>query len=330
MSQRTQTIHWTEVTLAVPEGWGELVTDELEAWAGGGRVSLEHLGDLVTARAWRPCDASADEPCELEPDPLKPASATSAGAQQSATLHELRQRFVDLAQRSGCPELAEVSPTVRCIPDCNWSASWRTGWHPFRVGRVVILPAGHEAPLRSDDVVLRLNPGGAFGTGRHGSTRGCLKALQRQLVPGQRIIDAGCGSGILAVAAALLGAEEVTAFDVDIAAVRHTERLAREHGVADRVVLAHADLDLLLSLDRPTDGLLANIDESVLVPNASKLRHCLRAGSWFALGGTRADVDDQLSPALTAAGLHVERIDASARWRTHIGRRPRAGQLTPS
>lgn len=330
MSQRTQPDHWTEVTLAVPEGWGELVTDELAAWAGSGRVSLERSGDVITARAWRPCSAANGAPHFAEPGSLRSADTASENGDAGDANHELQRRFTDLALRSGCPELADISPTVRCIPDCDWSATWRTGWRPFRVGRVVILPAGREAPLRSNDVVLRLNPGGAFGTGRHGSTRGCLKALQRQLVPGQRLIDAGCGSGILAVAAALLGAEEVTAFDTDIDAVRHTDRLAREHGVGDRVVLAHADLDLLTCLDRPTDGLLANIDESVLVANAAKMRHCLRAGSWFALGGTRADVHDQLSPALTAAGLEVERIEASARWRTHIGRRPLAGQLTPS
>lgn len=330
MSQRTQPHHWTEVTLAVPEGWGELVTDELAAWAGNGRVSLESSGAGVTARAWRPCSTPAGEPHFTEPGSLRPVATATGQSDAGEASRELVSRFADLARRSGCPELAEILPTVRCIPDSDWSSTWRTGWHPFRVGRVVILPAGHEAPLRSDDVVLRLNPGGAFGTGRHGSTRGCLKALQRQLVPGQRLIDAGCGSGILAVAAALLGAEEVTAFDLDIDAVRHTDRLAREHGVGDRVVLAHADLDLLERLDRPTDGLLANIDESVLVANASKMRHCLRAGAWFALGGTRADVHDQLSPALIAEGLEVERVDASARWRTHIGRRPRVGHLAPS
>ncbi|MFT7462880.1 MAG: ribosomal protein L11 methyltransferase [Pseudohongiellaceae bacterium] len=294
--------HWTEVTLQVPPGWGELVADELAAWAGGQSVGLETVNGVITARAWR-------------------QSQSRFAESEDAAAAELRQRFADLAQRSGCDELADLRPSVRRIADRDWAASWRDSWRPFRVGRVVILPAGHEAPVRDNDIVLRVDPGRAFGTGRHGSTRGCLKALQQRLVPGQRVIDAGCGSGILAVVAALLGADEVTAFDVDIEAVRHTERLAREHGVSDRIVLAVADLDLLEQLDRPTDGLLANIDESVLVPQAGKLTHCLRVGSWFALGGTRADKADQLAPALAANGLTLDRVEASARWRTHIGQR---------
>lgn len=325
MSQSPSPDHWTEVSIRVPQGWGELVADELAAWAGGRRVGLETRGNVVTARAWRPAlDEPGDESSTALAASDHAGSASSQGADHAAE-DELRRRFADLAKRSGCDELGTLSPRVRRIPDCDWASTWRDSWRPFRVGRVVILPAGHEAPVRDDDVVLRVDPGGAFGTGRHGSTRGCLKALQQLLVPGQRLVDAGCGSGILAVTAALLGAEEVTAFDVDVEAVRHTERLAREHGVADRVVLAVADLDLLGQLDRPSDGLLANIDETVLVPGAGQLASCLRPGGWFALGGTRADRDDRLAPALAAVGLQLERVESSARWRTHIGRRPRSG-----
>lgn len=287
---------WTEASVAVPRSWGELVAEELAAWAGGRPAGVEHRGAAVTARAWRPADEHAEA--------------------------ELSSRLEALARRTGAGELSGLQPRFRQVADRDWDSAWMEHWRPFRVGRVALVPEGSEPRLRPDDLPLRIAPGRAFGTGLHATTRTCLRALQKRVRPGQRLVDAGCGSGILAVAALLLGAGEVTAFDVDIEAVRHTERLAREHGVQDRLVLAVGDLSLLGQLGRRVHGLLANIEDRVLAPGAPRLASCLRPDGWFVLGGCRADRPDAVAPALQEAGLTVERIVTSKRWRSHQGRRP--------
>lgn len=290
---------WTEASVAVPVSWGELVAEELAAWAGGRPAGVEHRGTAITARAWRPADEPGDD-----------------------AQGELARRLTELARRTGCDELSALRPSFRNLADRDWDQSWMEHWRPFRVGHIALVPEGTTPTLRADDLALRIAPGRAFGTGLHATTRTCLRALQQRIQPGQRLVDAGCGSGILAVAALLLGADEVTAFDVDIEAVRHTERLAREHGVQDRLVLAVGDLTLLGAINRRVDGLLANIEDRVLAPGAPRLASCLRPGAWFVLGGCRADREDKVAPALAQAGLNVERVVTCGKWRSHQGQRP--------
>jgi ribosomal protein L11 methyltransferase len=117
-------------------------------------------------------------------------------------------------------------PQIRALAEMDWANAWKTSYHPFRVGRrFLVIPAWlqGQVPLGEGDLPLILEPGMAFGTGLHPSTQLCLMAMEAWMSPGQRVLDAGCGSGILAIGAALLGAGSVDAFDIDPIAVRAAE-----------------------------------------------------------------------------------------------------------
>ena len=114
-------------------------------------------------------------------------------------------------------------PQVCALAETDWASAWKASYHPFRIGRrFLVIPAWQrdQVSLGPEDLPIVLDPGMAFGTGLHPSTQLCLIAMEGLIEPGQRVLDAGCGSGILTIGAALLGAASVDAFDVDPIAVR--------------------------------------------------------------------------------------------------------------
>ncbi len=117
-------------------------------------------------------------------------------------------------------------PRVRPLAEDDWANAWKASYHPLRIGRRFwIIPAWQSADVQpgSDDLPVYLDPGMAFGTGLHPSTQLCMAAMEDAVKPGDRVLDAGCGSGILSIAAARLGAGQIDAFDIDPIAVRATE-----------------------------------------------------------------------------------------------------------
>jgi ribosomal protein L11 methyltransferase len=122
-----------------------------------------------------------------------------------------------------------AQPVIRRLADEDWANAWKAGYQPLHVGRsILIIPAWMQGEVTPapDELPIVLDPGMAFGTGLHPSTQLCLRALEDVLQPGDRVLDAGCGSGILSIAAARLGAGSVDAFDIDPIAVRATEENA--------------------------------------------------------------------------------------------------------
>jgi ribosomal protein L11 methyltransferase len=154
-------------------------------------------------------------------------------------------------------------PSYEWVDEQDWEEAWKRHYHPITVGeRLVIQPAWMEVE-HSNRIPLMMDPGMAFGTGTHPTTQLCLKALENSLKAGESVIDLGCGSGILSIAAARLGASHVIALDIDPIAVQNTRENGQRNGVEQLISVHQGSLDLLLSpsfSDRiPTDLLLANI-----------------------------------------------------------------------
>lgn len=168
------------------------------------------------------------------------------------------------------------------IQDRAWEREWLKDFHAMRFGRRLWVVPSHE-PLPQDPaaVAVRLDPGLAFGTGTHPSTAMCLAWLDAHLAPGCRVIDYGCGSGVLAVAAAKLGAARVDAFDIDPQALIATRDNAVANGVGDRVFV-HECTD---TLPHGADVLLANILAGTLIELAPQLAARVTAGGRLVLGG---------------------------------------------
>lgn len=197
---------------------------------------------------------------------------------------------------------------ARSVHEADWAESWKPAFPVQRIGRsIVIRPSWRRHRGAPGDVVLVVDPGIAFGTGLHPSTRLCLRQIERWSdegrVTGARVLDVGSGSGILALAAARLGAARVVALDTDPLAVEATESNARRNRVA-RVVRARRGS--IPTGEPPFDLVLANLVASMIVEMAARLTAELRPeGGRLVTGGVFADREAEVRRALNAAGLHV-------------------------
>jgi ribosomal protein L11 methyltransferase len=184
-----------------------------------------------------------------------------------------------------------TEPARRTLADADWRDSYKAHFHAWRFGRLHWVPVWERATfsLPPGDAVLWLDPGLAFGTGNHETTRLCVERLVALSAGGEarRVVDAGCGSGILALSAALLGHGDVTGFDNDPEAVKVSRENAESNGLADRVRFFAADLAAGLA-DSTTDILMANIQADVLMRGAGELTNAVAPGGALILSGILA------------------------------------------
>jgi ribosomal protein L11 methyltransferase len=223
----------------------------------------------------------------------------------------------ELARRLG--QALNITPErigARHVADRAWEREWLRDFHAMRFGERLWVCPHHEEVSAAHAVVLRLDPGLAFGTGTHASTALCLTWLDAHLTPGARVIDFGCGSGILAVAAALLGAAEVHAFDIDPQALSATAENAAANGVACRVQV-HA---LPGTLPQATDVLLANILAGTLCGLAPQFAQGVTPGGAVVLAGILEPQVPEVTAAYTP-WFDVSRFGARDGWAALSGRR---------
>ncbi|HTX24631.1 MAG TPA: 50S ribosomal protein L11 methyltransferase [Steroidobacteraceae bacterium] len=180
-------------------------------------------------------------------------------------------------------EIRPAGLRTQMLADRLWEREWLEHFHAMRFGRRLWVAPRHER-LACDAVVVHLDPGLAFGTGTHATTAMCLAWLDEHLASGARVIDYGCGSGILGLAAAKLGAERVECFDIDPQALTATAENADGNGVADRVCIVRRAEALM----DEADVLLANILSSTLCALAPRFAELVRPGGRVVLAGLLA------------------------------------------
>ena len=197
---------------------------------------------------------------------------------------------------------------VATVDDADWATAWRDGYEVQRIGRLRIVPSWLETPDDSG-VVVRLDPGMAFGTGIHPTTRGCLEMLQRVEPIPAVVLDVGCGSGILALSALALGAGRAVGCDTDTAAVEASRANAERNGVVDRFDVSRGSLTDDAAERFPL--VLANLVAAVLIELAPRLAaHAAPGGTLIASGIIDSRLDEVTS-ALVAAGFReLDRIEA--------------------
>lgn len=235
-----------------------------------------------------------------------------------AYLQEARRRLAD-AVEGPAPELR-----WRWVDDRDWRRAWRRGLEPRRPGeRVVVAPSWCEPDADPEDVVVTIDPGMAFGTGEHGTTRGALRLLERATARGDRVLDVGTGSGVLAAAAVGLGAGRVVALEKDVGAAETARDNLRRNGAAGRcrVVRIEATPEVLRLLAPPRfDVVAANVLAPVLVPLLGPFREVTDDEGRLILGGILEEEAEGAVSAARRAGWRLADEDRDDGWWTGLFR----------
>ena len=208
------------------------------------------------------------------------------------------------------------------VEDQDWLNGWKKYYKPLRFGRVTVVPAWEDYTPADGETKLVLDPGLAFGTGSHETTACCIEALQDLIRPGDRVLDVGCGSGILGIAALLCGADYALGVDIDPNAARVAKEnaalnpiAARYNAVAGNIL--EEDRDPLLRAavgDEPYDAVAANIVADVIIPLCPIVRRHLKQGGIFIASGMLAPRAAEVKEALEKNGFSVLRQTQKKEW----------------
>jgi ribosomal protein L11 methyltransferase len=227
-------------------------------------------------------------------------------------------------------------PEIRTLKEADWAEAWKKQYHLQRVGeRTVISPAWEEYAPAPGEVVIRLEPGMAFGTGLHPTTRLCLEALEKHAPPGGTALDVGTGSGVLAIAAAKLGVRSVLALDADPVAVNVARENVAMNGVDRQVVVRHGSLpggdvvprhflvdgSLTLLEGDLFDLILVNILAPVIIGMAPALAERLAADGAIIAAGLIESQEQEVRTALVEQGLEVLDRALQKDWVALVARR---------
>ena len=229
-----------------------------------------------------------------------PAGYSAIAAIRMA-MHAMKQKH---------PEYAPLLLTMENVKDEDWENNWKQFYKPMEIGeRLLVIPAWEQADPKGR-VTLTLNPGLTFGTGSHATTRLCLTALESRIHGGERVLDLGCGSGILSIAALRLGAKSAFACDIDEKCVDVAYENAALNGIGkDRLTVRQGDATkegpLRDAIGTGYDVVVANIVADVIISLAPQVRHFLKEDGWFLTSGIIDDRADEVAAALTAAGWNI-------------------------
>ena len=296
---------WLELSVEADVEAVEAVSEILGRVAPGG-TSVEPAFELVDEGLGARIDPTRPSIVRAYVPARDPAAAERAAAEAAEALGHL--------QAFGLRPIGEL--TTRIVHEADWAEAWKAHFPVMRIGRrIVVKPTWRDHAPQPGDVVLDLDPGMAFGTGLHPTTRLCLpgveSAADRGLVSGARVLDVGCGSGILAIAAARLGAASVLGVDTDPIAVEATIANAARNGLAGRIAARAGSLP---SGGEAFDLVLANLIASVLIALAAPLRDELRPGGTLLASGIFEDREADVRAAFGAAGLSVTRRTVEGEW----------------
>ena len=315
MKYREISVFTTEAGLdAVCARFSMLGMEQLEIVQG-----REEIADFLqkSAKYWDFADM--DELCAGEPcvkayiDDNDEADATIASLK--ASLAELKTMQLGF-------DIGSLNTVVQTVDDSVWLNAWKEAYKPFPVGkRLLVRPSWEDDFVADGRSVLSLDPGMAFGTGSHPTTRMCLEYIDDFVKEGDSVVDLGCGSGILSIAALILGAKDAIAVDIDPIAETIAYENAALNGIGkDRYTVLTGDVLTDNALRSKIESkrypiVTANIVASVIIALAPYAAKLLEDGGKFITSGIIDSREDEVAAALTAAGLNIIEIRRGGDWR---------------
>lgn len=309
-------MEWREISVQTSPQAMELVASIFEDLGAAGAVIEDPalVNEYIRSGVWD----YTDIPWQRETGIVTVKAYFAADGRLDDRRRALRERLLALTENGVDTAPATVSETA--LADEDWSESWKKYFHTEKVGdRVVIQPSWEVYEPQAGEVVVRLDPGAAFGTGTHPTTALCLRAMEKLIKPGMTVFDVGTGSGVLAITAAKLGAGAVTAVDYDSTALRVARENIAQNGLANAITVKESDI--LRKVTGRADVVTANIIADIIIRLFADLDTHLAPGGALLASGIIANRAEDVRQAGKAYGFVVAEEWEAKDWAAMIFRR---------
>ncbi len=302
-------MQWTEVNVQVTHEAVEVVADILTA-AGTSGVAIEDpqlINNLRNSGTWELCDIPEQENTEI----VTVSAYYADDEKLQDRLKQIESELAAVEERIGSFRFGNIR--FRSLSEKDWANEWKQYFHVTHVGEsLVIKPSWEEYTPKEGEHVIKIDPGMAFGTGTHHTTNMCMARLEKVLPANAEVFDVGTGSGILAIAAALLGAKSVKAVDIDAVAVRVARENIADNGLEDKIEVNEGDL--LRGTEGQADVIIANIIADIIIMLLKDIPGKLKDDGIFLASGIISDRRADVEAAAAEVGMKVDHVDEKGGW----------------
>lgn len=302
-------MQWIEVNVAVTHEAVEAVADMLTSIGSKG-VAIEDpqlINDLRNSGTWELCDIPEQENTEV----VTVSAYYADDEKLEKRLAEIDEQLALIEERIGKYRFGNTR--FRKVSEQDWANEWKQYFHATHVGKnLVIKPSWEEYAPKEGEHVIEIDPGMAFGTGTHHTTNMMMERLEKVITPDSTVFDVGTGSGILAIAAAMLGAKSVKAVDIDGVAVRVAKENVADNGLSEQIEVREGDL--LHGTEGKADVIIANIIADIVIMLLQDVPQKLNDDGVLLASGIIEERMPDVEAAAQAQGLYVDAVDHRGGW----------------
>ncbi|MGG4504549.1 50S ribosomal protein L11 methyltransferase [Heyndrickxia sporothermodurans] len=309
---------WSEIMIHTTNEAIEPISNILHE-AGASGVVIEDPFDLVKER-----EDQFGEIYQLNPDDYPEEGVIikaylSVNSFLGETVEEIKQAINNLALFN--IDIGQNQVTISEVNEEEWATAWKKYYNPVKISeKFTIVPTWEKyEAVSSDELIIELDPGMVFGTGTHPTTVMCIQALERTVKQNDTVIDVGTGSGVLSIAAALLGASQVTALDLDEVAVQSAKLNVKLNKVQDKVTVSKNDL--LNGMNGQVDVVVSNILAEVIMSFTDDVAKAVKPNGYFIASGIIQQKKDQVKDAIISSGFTIVETIVMEDWIAFIAKR---------
>lgn len=302
---------WLQICVSTHPDAEEIVS---EALLQAGAAGVQTEGFVPEKADISPLDYTGEQ--VEQQDSFSVCAYFACDGTEQRTLENIRERLRAIREMELGIPLGELGLSTAMMQEKDWENSWKEYYKPVRISDYIIVsPTWEEYGPKEGEIVLWIDPGMAFGTGTHESTRLCVRLLEEFLEEGMTVLDVGCGSGILSLAACKLGAKKVLAMDVDSVALRVTGENAARNGCAETIEIIWSDLMSAVPEETKADIIVANIIADAIIALCPDARARLKRNGMLLCSGIIDNREADVRAALEANGYRIISIREEGEWR---------------
>ncbi len=309
---------WSEISIHTTNEAIEPISNILHE-AGASGVVIEDPFELVKEREDQFGEIYQLDPLDYPNEGVIVKAYLPFNSFLAETVEEIKNSINNLVSYN--IDIGENSVSVSEVYEEDWATAWKKYYHPVKISkRFTIVPTWEEyTPVQSDELIIELDPGMAFGTGTHPTTVLCIQALESTVRQGDHVIDVGTGSGVLSIAAAMLGAENVHALDLDVVAVESAKQNIELNKMEQNVTVSQNNL--LEGIERSADVVVANILAEVILMFTDDVAKTVKKGGYFIASGIIKQKKDLVRDAIETVGFETVETLQMEDWVAFIAKR---------